>query len=143
MSIAAAITAVFLLFFSLSIWIKLILLIIGAWLGMLNDWLDFKVTGGFAHRNWVTHNFLSPLLIGVGVIGWIIGILVYPPGAGWFILWVILIFESHNGLNALTPTGVYSKGRQKMKGSIRYDSVGANFVLSVVGIVVVCIVILV
>ena len=94
--------------------------LMGVFGAFLPDFLDFQVFGGRNHRNIVTHNFLSPLLLGFLLLG----VILRDPflvGCG------ITAFESHQLLDMHNPTGVYLWNR-KIGGSVRYDNISVNLV---------------
>ena len=117
------------LFFSgYSIGIQILFCLIGTSMAIVSDWLDFRIANGQYHRNKLTHNVFSPLLIAIFLTGYIIG--------NW-ILGVIycIIFESHILLDSTTLSGVWLGWTSKIRGHWYSHAILPNVGWRVLGVI--------
>lgn len=99
----------------------LFLVFFASFFALLPDLFDFRVLRCLNHRNILTHNFCSPLLL-----------LALIPGLLWNNIWLavcgIIAFESHQGLDVINPTGVFV-GCRKIAGHTHYDNIFVNLLM--------------
>lgn len=113
--------------------IRLILLPYLFLMGTINDTLDFKVFVKSEHRNFKTHSFISPVIIGIFMVPFLVVapfnvlIGVYLGIFGVFSYYVHLILDMFN------PSGVYITKKMIIKGAIRYDNFIVNLLFLSIG----------
>ncbi len=114
--------------------IRLILLPYLFLMGTINDTLDFKMFVKSEHRNFNTHSFISPIVLGIFLVPFL---LVAPFNvliALCLGIFGILSYYVHLILDMFNPSGVYITKKMMIKGSIRYDNFIVNFLLLCVGL---------
>jgi len=111
---------------------------ISIFIGILPDVLDFKLFFG-KHRNWLTHSVISPILIPIFSIGWIISSIF---SINMILLCGItfcLVWEFHIILDSFTAMGIYllKSDKRKNLAHFRSDDIVINGLFSAIGLVMV------
>lgn len=123
--------------FKIPLFFQFTLGILGSFIGISPDWFDFKFGAGKYHRNRITHNFLSPLLLIVFILGWVLGELCLISSPMILGLIYIGVFESHIGLDSITFSGVYLDWYRKIHGKYNTHDFKPNILFSGIGILLI------
>ncbi|MHA1729791.1 MAG: metal-dependent hydrolase [Promethearchaeota archaeon] len=111
--------------------------ILAVWVGIINDLLDFRVLFGI-HRNFLTHSPISPVVIILFMLAWILGDLLQLQE--YTVLFAVLLsglFELHILLDAFNPSGIpIFPGKTVRIKRIPFDDVKANLLISMAGVVI-------
>jgi membrane-bound metal-dependent hydrolase YbcI (DUF457 family) len=114
--------------------IRLILLPYLFLMGTINDTLDFKVFVKSDHRNYKTHSFNSPVIIGIFVVPFLV-VAPFNVLIGFYLgIFGVLSYYVHLILDMFNPSGVYITQKIMIRGTIRYDNFLINFLILCVGI---------
>lgn len=102
-------------------------------MGLLNDYLDYKVFFKHERKFW-THSPVSPLLILTAACFGLLGIVISV--SFWIFLTItfLVLFEVHLFLDSLNPSGVPIIFNNKKISKIPYDNFKWNFIFVVIGI---------